>query len=232
MNQNGYKMPEWAWTDWLADHGDKFKLNWRTMAEVYVSCKDMMDLARPYLPPMNGKQIVGSGVFPDVLSAALAPKPAPYSRSQYVTLPVAPPFPKLVEQPAVRPPLENKKRTMAGREGGAPKKAMTTPRPPSMTPAATHRPYAGSSWKAGAGSWDQNAVVEPKQRPAAPPPPPSSTPWNQGAATYYQSGWGGGSASSSSWHAAPPPPPPANAWGQPHQYPPAHSADASSNFSA
>ena len=180
-----------------------------------MSCKDMMDLARPYLPPLNGKQIVGSNVFPEVLSAALAPKPAPYSRSHYVALPVAPPFPKLVEQPAVRPPVENKKRTMAGREGGAPKKAMLTPRPPMLTPAAANQSAAGSSWRANTGVWAQNATAEPKQRPAAPPPPPSGTPWNQSAGTYYHGGWGGASGSSSSWNAVPPPPPPSNAWGQP-----------------
>ncbi len=81
MNQNGYRMPDWAWADWLEDHGNKLKVSWQTMVDVYGSCREMMELARPYLPPMNGKQIIGSGVFPHVLSAALAPKPAPYSRS-------------------------------------------------------------------------------------------------------------------------------------------------------
>ena len=229
MTQNGQNMSPWAWHGWLTAHGHKIKANWQSMPEVYASCKHMMDLSMPYLPPYLGQQIPNSGVFPVVLSAALAPKAAPYPRFPG-PLQAAPPFPKLVEHPAIRPPADNKKRTMAGREGGAPKKQMLNTRPPLLTPAASSRSTYQGARGSGHGAWGHAAVAGPP-----PPPPPSGDQWRQDTGSYYNAqNWGNTGSSSSSWNPAPPPPPPSETWGwQQQPYPSGPPpADASSHFSA
>ncbi len=179
----------------------------------------MMDLAKPYFPPRRAKQVVGSDVFPEVLATALVPKAAPYSRAN-VPLPIAPPYPKLVEHPAIRPPVE-RKRTISGNAGGEPKKATLPPRPPLLTPSGgppSAAEIAQNARKMNTGVWAPNAVAEPKQRPAV-PAAQNSAQWNQ--STWGNYGWGNSGSSSSQ---GPPPPPPPLPSGPP--------ADPSSTFSA
>ncbi len=115
MTENGQGMPEWAWDACLTAHGHEVEQDWETMAQVYKSCKELMDLTRAYLGPTPAKQAAGLDVFPEVLSVSLKPKDAPYPRFA-VPLPKAPAYPKLVELAAIRPPQE-RKRTIAGNAG-------------------------------------------------------------------------------------------------------------------
>ncbi len=209
MTEDGQGMPDWAWGAWITAHGHEIEQDWETMAQVYKSCKELMDLTRAYLLPTPAKQVVGSDVFPEVLSASLKPKAAPYPRTTAPS-PMAPACPKLAELASIRPPTE-RKRTIAGNTGGAPKKATLPPRPPQLTPSAGGTSAASSAaaaWKMNteAGAWARHATAMPKAMPKTMSPAvASSTQWNTGGCG-DSGGWGGSSLS----QAPPPPPPPAH----------------------